>query len=225
MLYIVPTPIGNLKDFTFRAIEILKNVDLILAEDTRTSGVLLKHYQIVGKLESYHSHNEHKRTEYYVSLLQEGLSIALISDAGMPGISDPGFLLIRACVDKGLKVSCLPGANAFLPALIASGLPCDRFFFEGFLPHKKGRQTRLQFLANLDYTFIIYESPFRLIKCLEQLKEHCGGDRKICVAREISKIHEEFSTNTIDKLLADYTTRNTVKGELVLIVAGKPNKN
>lgn len=221
MLYVVPTPIGNLEDFTYRSIHTLKEVDLILAEDTRTSGRLLKHYEIETPMESFHAHNEHKRVDHYTQLLQQGSDIAIITDAGMPGISDPGFLLIRSCVENQVAVTCLPGANAFLPALVASGIPSDKFFFEGFLPHKKGRQTRLTYLAELPYTFILYESPHRLIKCLGQLQEHCGGDRKACVAREISKLHEEFTTATLDELIADYSARPSVKGEVVIVVAGK----
>lgn len=221
MLYLVPTPIGNLEDMSIRAINTLKEADIILAEDTRNSGKLLKHFEIETKMESYHAHNEHKRVEHYLQILKSGTDIALISDAGTPGISDPGFLLARACQEEGIKVTCLPGANAFLPALVASGLPCDKFFFEGFLPHKKGRQTRHLFLKELPYTFVLYESPYRLIKCLQELKEHCGGDRKACVAREISKLHEEFNTDTIDELIEDYSNRPSIKGEIVIVVGGK----
>lgn len=220
MLYVVPTPIGNLSDITYRSVEVLKEVDIILAEDTRTTGKLLKHLEISGKMESYHAHNEHKKVDHYAELISGGTDIAIVTDAGMPGISDPGFLLIRACVERNLKITCLPGANAFLPALVASGLPSDKFFFEGFLPHKKGRQTRLKYLAKFPYTFILYESPYRLIKCLEQLKEYCGGDRMACVAREISKIHEEFKTATIEELIEDYSSRSSVKGEIVIVVSG-----
>ncbi|MGB0864692.1 MAG: 16S rRNA (cytidine(1402)-2'-O)-methyltransferase, partial [Saprospiraceae bacterium] len=175
MLYIVPTPIGNLEDITFRAVRILKEVDIIFAEDTRTSKKLLNHFEINTPLRSYHLHNEHKITDGLVQQLAAGQTAALISDAGTPAISDPGFLLVRACIQAEVKVECLPGATAFVPALVASGLPNDKFFFEGFLPHKKGRQTRLKYLAGLTYTFIIYESPYRLVKCLEQLSEHCGN--------------------------------------------------
>lgn len=221
MLYLVPTPIGNLEDMSIRAINTLKEADLILAEDTRNSGKLLKHFEIETKMESYHAHNEHKRVEHYLQILKSGTDIALISDAGTPGISDPGFLLARACQEEDIKVTCLPGANAFLPALVASGLPSDKFFFEGFLPHKKGRQTRHLFLKELPYTFVLYESPYRLIKCLQELKEHCGGERKACVAREISKLHEEFNTDTIDGLIEDYSNRPSIKGEIVIVVSGK----
>lgn len=222
MLYVVPTPIGNLQDMTFRAVETLQSVDIILAEDTRTSGRLLKHYAIETAMESFHAHNEHKKVDYYTSLLTSGTDMAIITDAGMPGISDPGFLLIRSCVEQGVKVTCLPGANAFLPALVASGIPSDKFFFEGFLPHKKGRQTRLKILADLPYTFILYESPYRLLKCLEQLQEHCGGDRVASVAREISKLHEEFITDTLDNLIDNFKSRDSIKGEIVITVSGKP---
>ena len=223
MLYVVPTPIGNLQDMTFRAVETLQSVDIILAEDTRTSGRLLKHYAIETPMESYHAHNEHKKVNYYTSLLSGGTDMAIITDAGMPGISDPGFLLIRSCLEQGVKVSCLPGANAFLPALVASGIPSDKFFFEGFLPHKKGRHTRLKILADLPYTFILYESPYRLLKCLEQLQEHCGGGRIASVAREISKLHEEFITETLDNLIDNFKSRDSIKGEIVITVSGKPS--
>lgn len=222
MLYVVPTPIGNLQDMTFRAVETLQSVDIILAEDTRTSGRLLKHYAIETPMESFHAHNEHKKVDSYTSLLTSGTDMAIITDAGMPGISDPGFLLIRSCVEQGVKVTCLPGANAFLPALVASGIPSDKFFFEGFLPHKKGRQTRLKILADFPYTFILYESPYRLLKCLEQLQEHCGGDRVASVAREISKLHEEFITDTLDNLIDNFKSRDSIKGEIVITVSGKP---
>lgn len=221
MLFIVPTPIGNLEDITYRGVAVLKKVGLILAEDTRTSGRLLKHFEIETPMRSFHAFNEHKVLESYVDQLQSGSDIALISDAGTPGISDPGFLLIRACVEAGVSVTCLPGATAFVPALVASGLPCDKFFFEGFLPHKKGRQTRLNYLSELNYTFILYESPHRLIKCLKELGEKCGLDRKASVAREISKVHEESNTQTIGELIEDYESRPSVKGEIVIVVAGK----
>jgi len=220
MLYIVPTPIGNLDDMTFRAVEVLKQVDLILAEDTRTSGRLLKHFEIETPMRSFHAFNEHKVVEGYVENLQQGSDIALISDAGTPGISDPGFLLIRACVEAHLEVMCLPGATAFVPALVVSGLPCDRFHFEGFLPHKKGRQIRLQYLSTLEQTFVLYESPHRLVKCLKELAEKCGSDRMACVCREISKLHEEANTQTIESLIADYEVRSAIKGEIVIVVAG-----
>ena len=221
MLYIVPTPIGNLGDMTFRAIEILKSVDLILAEDTRSSGILLKHFSIENNLRPFHNFNEHKVVESLVSQLKEGMTMALISDAGTPGISDPGFLIIRSAMEAGIKVSCLPGPVAFVPAMVASGIPCDKFFFEGFLPHKKGRQTRLKYLSGLDYTFILYESPHRLIKCLEELKERCSPMRLACVAREISKVYEEIKTATIQDLVEYYKgSSGTVKGEIVIVVSG-----
>jgi len=220
MLYVVPTPIGNLDDMTYRSIKTLKSVNLILAEDTRTSGKLMKHFEIETQMRSFHAFNEHKVLEGYVDQLQQGYEIALISDAGTPGISDPGFLLIRACVDAGVKVSCLPGATAFVPALVASGLPCDKFYFEGFLPHKKGRQTRLNHLCELNNTFVLYESPHRLIKCLKELAEKCGPSRKASVCREISKLHEEVNTNSLENLILDYESRPSVKGEIVIIVNG-----
>lgn len=220
MLYIVPTPIGNLDDMTFRAINTLKNVSLILAEDTRTSGKLIKHFEIETTMRSFHAFNEHKVLEGYIDQLQQGFDIALISDAGTPGISDPGFLLIRACVEAGVDVSCLPGATAFVPALVASGLPCDKFHYEGFLPHKKGRQTRLSYLGALKHTFVLYESPHRLIKCLKELSEKCGPERMASVNREISKIHEESNTQSLRDLILDYESRPSIKGEIVIVVGG-----
>jgi 16S rRNA (cytidine1402-2'-O)-methyltransferase len=221
MLYIIPTPIGNLEDMTIRAINTLKDVDLILAEDTRTSGKLMKHFEIETNMRSFHAFNEHKVIEGYIEQLQQGFEIALVSDAGTPGISDPGFLLIRACVEAGVKVTCLPGATAFVPAIVASGLPCNKFFFEGFLPHKKGRQTRLTYLCELKYTFILYESPHRLIKCLKELAEKCGSDRMASVGREISKMYEESNTKSLGDLIKDYESRPSIKGEIVIVVAGK----
>ncbi len=220
MLYILPTPIGNLEDITLRTLRILKEADLILAEDTRTSGKLLKHYEVTTPMRSYHAHNEHNVVEQIADSLDAGQTIALISDAGTPGISDPGFLLVRECVQRKIPLTCLPGATAFVPALVASGIPCDKFFFEGFLPHKKGRQTRLLFLAELPYTFVLYESPYRLVKCLEQLKEHCGEDRIAAVSREISKVFEENITDTLPNLIAHFKAKK-VKGEIVVVVAGK----
>lgn len=219
MLYLVPTPIGNLKDITLRAIETLKEVDRILAEDTRVTKKLLAHYEIQTPVYAYHAFNEHKLTDSIVKELSAGADLALVTDAGTPGISDPGFLLVRACQKEGVKVSCLPGATAFVPALAASGLPSDIFHFEGFLPHKKGRQTRLQYLAGLPNTFILYESPHRLTKCLSQLVEHCGELRPACVARELSKLHEEFVTDSLAELLR-YFEEKKVKGEIVIVVAG-----
>ncbi|MEM6397948.1 MAG: 16S rRNA (cytidine(1402)-2'-O)-methyltransferase [Bacteroidota bacterium] len=221
MLYLVPTPIGNREDMTERAKRILSEVDLVLAEDTRTSRPLLKHYGIETPLRAFHTHNEHAIVEELTAAMQAGADYALITDAGTPGISDPGFLLVRACHQADIPVSCLPGPTAFVPALAASGLPSDRFHFEGFLPHKKGRQTRLKSLAELPNTFILYESPHRLIKCLGQLIEHCGPDRMACVAREISKLHEEIKTATLQELQEDYQNRAKVKGELVIVVMGK----
>lgn len=221
MLYIVPTPIGNLSDFTFRAVEVLQSVDLILAEDTRTSKKLLAHYEINTPLRSYHAHNEHSVVAGLIEQLLSGTNMALISDAGTPGISDPGFLMVRACVEQEVPVQCLPGATAFVPALVVSGLPCDRFHYEGFLPHKKGRQTRLQYLAELPNTFVLYESPYRVLKCLEQLIEVCGESRKACVARELTKLHEEAKVGTLSELHQYFSDASKVRGEFVIVVAGK----
>lgn len=223
MLYVVPTPIGNLEDITLRALRILKEVDLILAEDTRTSSVLLKHYDIHTPLRSHHKFNEHETSEEMAERIAAGLQVALISDAGTPGISDPGFMLVRACVEREVEVQCLPGATAFVPALVNSGLPNDRFYFEGFLPQKKGRQTRLQMLAEQAHTMIIYESPFRLQKTLEQLAAVLGAERRASVSREISKLHEDTQRGTLAELAEHY--RNTPpKGEIVLIVEGRPDE-
>lgn len=221
MLYLVPTPVGNREDISARALRLLQEADLILAEDTRTSKPLLLHYGIDTPLRAYHAHNEHKVVAQLVSELAEGASFALITDAGTPGISDPGFLLVRACRAAGVAVSCLPGPTAFVPALAASGLPCDRFHFEGFLPHKKGRQTRLQYLGELPHTFVLYESPHRIVKLLGQLAEHCGPTRAACVAREISKLHEEITTDSLEALLAHYEAKGKVRGEIVVVVAGE----
>ncbi|KYG78579.1 16S rRNA (cytidine1402-2'-O)-methyltransferase [Roseivirga ehrenbergii] len=218
-LYLVPTPIGNLEDITLRALRVLNEVDVILAEDTRTSGKLLKHHNITKPLQSYHIFNEHKTVEKLISRMESGEKFALISDAGTPSISDPGFLLVRELLKAGLEVNCLPGATAFVPALVNSGLPSERFVFEGFLPHKKGRQTRLMKLAEEERTIILYESPHRLIKCLEQLKEHLG-DRKASVSREISKMFEETVRGTLSELVAHFTAKG-VKGEFVVLVEGK----
>lgn len=220
MLYLVPTPIGNLEDITLRAIRVLGEVDVILAEDTRTSNVLLKHYNITTELKPFHSFNEHKVVDHWVSQLANGLRVALITDAGTPGISDPGFLLVRACRNSNISVSCLPGAVAFVPALAASGLPSDAFYFEGFLPHKKGRQTALKRLAALDSTFILYESPHRLLRCLEELAEHCGQERNASVAREISKKFEEQITSSLASLILHFQS-HAPKGEFVIVVEGK----
>ena len=220
MLYVVPTPIGNLEDITLRALQVLKKVDLILAEDTRTSSVLLKHFDIHTPLKSHHKFNEHETTNTLVQRMMAGEEIALISDAGTPCISDPGFFLVRACVAADVAVQCLPGATAFVPALVNSGLPNDRFYFEGFLPQKKGRQTRLNELAQLEHTFILYESPFRLVKTLEQLSEHLGEERLASVSREISKLHEDTQRGTLSALIEHYEACPP-KGEIVIIVEGK----
>jgi len=222
-LYIVPTPIGNLEDITLRAIRILKEVDVILAEDTRTSSKLLKHFEISKPLMSHHKFNEHGTSERVKERIDAGEDIALISDAGTPGISDPGFLLVRTCVEAGIEVECLPGATAFVPAIVNSGLPCDKFCFEGFLPPKKGRQTRLKQLAEEHRTMIIYESPYRLVKTLEQLSEHMGLERKASVSREISKLHEENARGTLAELITHFKSK-TVKGEIVIIVSGHNKK-
>jgi 16S rRNA (cytidine1402-2'-O)-methyltransferase len=218
-LYIVPTPIGNLEDMTLRAIRVLKEVDLILAEDTRTSGFLLKHFQIEVYMLSHHKFNEHKKVGAIVERLESGQNIALISDAGTPAISDPGFLLVRACIEHEVEVECLPGATAFVPALVNSGLPNDRFCFEGFLPQKKGRQTKFKELATETRTMIFYESPFRLVKTLEQFALFFGADRKASVSRELTKLYEETVRGTVAELAAYFTTKQP-KGEIVIVVAG-----
>ncbi len=222
MLYIVPTPIGNLEDITLRALRILKEVSVIMAEDTRTSRRLLDHYGITTHMRAFHAHNEHAVTERVVDELASGVTMALISDAGTPGISDPGFLLARACHRRGIRVECLPGPTAFVPALVASGLPCDTFHFEGFLPHKKGRQTRHKYLSALPHTFVLYESPHRLLKCLDELISFCGPDRPAAVARELSKKHEEVKTASLADLKAHFSAKD-VKGEIVMVVGGKPD--
>ncbi len=221
-LYLVPTPVGNLEDITFRAVRILKEVDLILAEDTRTSYHLLRHYEISTKLASHHKFNEHKMVERIADQILEGASIALISDAGTPSISDPGFLLVRTCLNKGVEVECLPGATAFVPALVNSGFPSDKFCFEGFLPQKKGREKRLTELELETRTMIFYESPFRLLKLLEQFVNHFGPDRQVSVSRELSKLYEENFRGTCTEVLAHFSAK-TVKGEIVVVVEGKPN--
>ena len=218
-LYIVPTPVGNLEDITLRALRILREADLILAEDTRTSSVLLKHYEIQARMESHHKFNEHERVESVKQRILAGQTIALISDAGTPGISDPGFLLVRTCVDAGIEVDTLPGATAFVPALVNSGFPCDRFCFEGFLPVKKGRQTKLAELAAEKRTMIFYESPFRLVKTLGQFVETFGPDRPASVSREISKLHDTTHRGTLQELF-DFFNQTPPKGEIVLIVRG-----
>ncbi|PID95039.1 MAG: 16S rRNA (cytidine(1402)-2'-O)-methyltransferase [Bacteroidetes bacterium] len=218
-LYLVPTPVGNLEDMTFRAVRLLKEVDLILAEDTRVTGKLLRHFEIATPMQSYHQFNEHKVVSALVQQLEEGAVMALVTDAGTPGISDPGFLLVRACSERGVAVSCLPGATAFVPALVNSAIPSNRFFFEGFLPHKKGRRSRIEQLASLPHTLVLYESPYRLLKCLEQMAEVFGPGRRACVCREISKVYEESLRGTLAELAAHYTA-NPPKGEIVIVVEG-----
>ncbi len=216
-LTLVPTPIGNLEDITLRALRVLREAGLILAEDTRTTGKLLKHFDIQNRLQSYHIHNEHQSVQKVVDMLVAGTEIALVSDAGTPGISDPGFLLVRACIENNIEVECLPGATAFVPALVKSGFPTDRFFFEGFLPHKKGRQTRLKALTGLPYTLVFYESPHRLVKTLEQFARYFGNERKASVSRELTKIHEETVRGTLEELTAFYKDKK-IKGEIVIVV-------
>lgn len=222
-LYLVPTPIGNLADITLRALDVLKSVDLILAEDTRTSGFLLKHYAISKPLQRFHNFNEHKVLNFLIERLREGERMALVSDAGTPGISDPGFLLARACIEAGLNIECLPGATAFVPALIKSGLPSDRFVFEGFLPQKKGRQTLLKKLAEEDRTIIFYESPYRLVKTLEQFVEYFGASRKASVSRELTKMFEETVNGTLMEVVTHFKAKEA-KGEIVIVVHGR-NEN
>jgi 16S rRNA (cytidine1402-2'-O)-methyltransferase len=219
-LYLVPTPIGNLKDITLRALEVLKSVDLILAEDTRTSGKLLKHYEIGTPMQSHHMHNEHKTVDNIISKIKSGDTIALISDAGTPAISDPGFLLTRACVANQIQIECLPGPTAFVPALVNSGLPCDKFVFEGFLPVKKGRQTRMQLLAEEARTMVFYESPHKLIKTLANFCEYFGAERQVSVSRELTKLYEETVRGTAKEVLEYYTIKPP-KGEIVIVVSGK----
>lgn len=219
VLYLVPTPIGNLKDITLRALEVLKDVDLILAEDTRTSGNLLKHYEINARLSSFHLHNEHQVLNGIIQKLLEGQKIALISDAGTPGISDPGFLLVRECVRNDIKIECLPGATALIPALVNSGFPTDRFVFEGFLPQKKGRQTRIKSLVEETRTIVLYESPHRLVKALKELGEYLGDTRQAMVSRELTKLHEENKRGTLAEL-AKYFSEKQVKGEIVIVIEG-----
>jgi len=219
MLYIVPTPIGNLKDITLRALDVLKEVELILAEDTRTTSNLLNHYQITNPLSPYHQHNEHKILQHLVDQLLQRKKIALVTDAGTPGISDPAFLLVRECIKAGIKVECLPGATAFVPALVNSGIPSNRFVFEGFLPLKKGRQTLLKKLAGEDRTMIFYESPVRLVKTLEDLIQHFGADRFCCVSRELTKVFEENKRGTLLEV-CEYFKEKNPKGEIVIVVAG-----
>ena len=223
ILYIVPTPVGNMEDMTLRAIRVLKEADLVLAEDTRTSSILMKHFDIKNQLMSHHKFNEHGTSAGIVSRLLSGQDVALISDAGTPGISDPGFFLVREAVRAGVEVQTLPGATAFVPALVSSGLPCDRFAFEGFLPQKKGRQTKLQSLADEERTMIFYESPYRLLKTLEQFSETFGADRQVSVCREISKVHEESVRGTLAEVIAHFR-EHTPKGEIVIVLAGKDDE-
>lgn len=221
-LYVVPTPVGNMEDMTFRAIRVLKGADLILAEDTRTSGILLKHYEIKNAMQSHHKFNEHQTVESIVNRIKGGQTVALISDAGTPGISDPGFLVVRECVRNGIEVQCLPGATAFVPALVSSGLPDERFCFEGFLPQKKGRMTRLNALKDETRTMIFYESPYRLLKTLTQFAEVFGAERPVSVCREISKIHEESVRGTLQEVITHFTETEP-RGEIVIILGGKDN--
>lgn len=218
-LFVVPTPVGNLEDMTFRAIRVLKEATLILAEDTRTSGILLKHFEIKNTMQSHHKFNEHKMVESVVNRIKAGETVALISDAGTPGISDPGFLVVRECVRNGIEVQCLPGATAFVPALVASGLPNDKFCFEGFLPPKKGRMTRLKSLATEQRTMVFYESPHRLLKTLMQFVEYFGGERQVSVSREISKLYEETIRGSLAEVVAHFTTTDP-RGEIVIVLKG-----
>ena len=220
MLTLVPTPIGNLQDITLRALEVLKNADLILAEDTRTARFLLQHFQIEKRILSHHQHNEHNALKEVIRLLKEGNKIALVSDAGTPAISDPGFLIVRECIKEDIEVYCLPGPTAFVPALVMSGLPCDKFVFEGFLPQKKGRQSRFLFLKEEERTIVIYESPFRLVKLLEEVMEHFGADRRCSVSRELTKMFEETRRGTAEELFQHFSA-HPPKGEIVVCVAGK----
>ena len=219
-LFLVPTPIGNLEDITFRSVRILNEADLILAEDTRTSGKLLKHFDINTPMQSFHMHNEHKVLDKMIDKLKLGIKVALISDAGTPGISDPGFLLVRACVEEGIETECLPGATALIPALVQSGFPTDRFIFEGFLPPKKGRQTRLKLWSEETRTIVFYESPHKIVKTLSQLQEFVGGDRRLSVSRELSKKFEETVRGTVNELILHFTNK-APKGEFVIVLEGK----
>ena len=223
MLYVVPTPVGNLEDITERALKVLKSVDTVLAEDTRTSGMLLKHYGISAKLCAHHKFNEHQTAEAFSSRMAGGENMALVTDAGTPGISDPGYMLVRACADKEVEVQCLPGVTAFVPALVDSGLPCERFTFEGFLPQKKGRATRIAALAEEERTMVFYESPYRVVKTLQQFAEVFGKERRASVTREISKIHEETTRGTLEELSLHFTETEP-KGEFVIVVEGMNRK-
>ncbi len=222
MLYLIPTPIGNLSDITLRAIEKLKEVDLILAEDTRVTKRLLNHLKISKPIQSFHQNNEHRRLNDVVAMAKDQ-DLAYVTDAGTPGISDPGFLLVRSCIQADIKVECLPGPTALIPALVVSGLPIDRFYFEGFLPQKKGRQTRLTFVSNQSSTVVLYESPHRIIKCIDQLIEHCGPDRKVCVVREISKMFEEKIYGSLQEVADQLKAKTSIKGEFVVVLEAKPN--
>ena len=218
-LYIIPTPIGNLQDITLRALDCLKTLDILLCEDTRVTGKLLAHFELSVTLKSYHAHNEHHKTKEIIDYLKQAKRIGMVSDAGMPGISDPAYLLIREAIRESIPVIILPGPSAFLPALVGSGIPCDRFHFEGFLPHKKGRRTRLLHLSGLEVTFILYESPHRLEKCIAELIEYCGGDRPACVARELTKLHEEFIRGSLQDIQAEIQSRSSkIKGEIAIVV-------
>lgn len=223
-LTIIPTPIGNLEDVTYRAVRLLREVDLVLAEDTRITKRLLDHYSIEQKLSSYHQHNEHKKTAQVIEQLKGGAHIGLVSDAGTPGLSDPGFLLVRECRREGIPVECLPGADALLPALISSGLPSDRFVFEGFLPHKKGRSKRIGILAEEERTVIFYESPHRLLKLLSQIAEHTGSERQVSVAKELTKLHEEHINGTLQEVIDHFQQKDSIKGEYVVVLAGVNTK-
>ena len=223
-LILVATPVGNLKDMTFRAVETLQDADLILAEDTRVSGMLLKHFNIETPMASFHQYNEHKVVHRFVDRLLSGDTLALITDAGTPAISDPGFLIVREAIEKGVDIESLPGATSIIPALVVSGLPADRFYMEGFLPHKKGRKTRLEDIAYRKETVVLMESPYRLLKTLEQLTEYCGEKRRVCVCRELTKLHEEHARGTLKEVLADFQQRQAIKGEIVIVLEGKNKK-
>jgi len=223
-LILIPTPIGNLKDITFRAVEALESVDLILAEDTRTSAKLCAHYNITTQLVAFHMNNEHKVLQRFINELKSGRKLGLVSDAGTPAISDPGYLLVREAIKEGIEVECLPGATAIIPAVVASGLPCDRFYFEGFLPHKKGRQKRIQALKGLDKTVVFYESPHRIVKLLAQLEENDFGSNAVAVCRELSKLHEEIWRSTVSEALKEFSSRPSIKGEIVVVLDPTPLK-
>ena len=221
-LILVPVPVGNLSDITFRAIEVLKEADIIYCEDTRTTSILLNHYQIQAKkLQSYHIHNEHKKTEQFSDAIQYAEVSALVTDAGSPGISDPGYMLVRSCVQKGIIVEALPGPTALIPAISVSGIPCDRFYFEGFLPVKKGRQKKLECLSEMSCSIVLYESPHRILKFIKEIEQHFGGDRQICISREISKMYEEHIRGTVEKVRFELEGRQQIKGEITIVIEGK----